>query len=288
MRVKALDLLSRWRQPASDETVASPADSDNAAATYTALAPASENGFSLFPGLWTSRLPAHLGIDGPGTTELFGDPRLTWALSELGGVEGFDVLELGSLEGAHTYILEQAGANVLGIEANELAFLRCLITKNGLGLRARFLLGDFTQSFGEQRRWDLVIAAGVLYHMTDPLDLLERIAQATDRVYIWTHFFEPDSSVWEPNVRELIGEKWLVDDTTTVRFHGRDVRLVPQRYGAALAWGGFCGGSAAYSHWLYRDDLLGVLRDLGFADIRIDAEQLGHPNGPACSILAQR
>ena len=60
-------------------------------------------------------------------------------------MDGFRILELGPLEGAHTYQLEKLGAaEIVAIEANKEAFLKCLIIKELAQLeRARFLLGDF-------------------------------------------------------------------------------------------------------------------------------------------------
>jgi len=50
-------------------------------------------------------------------------------------MKGKKVLELGPLEGAHTYMLEKAGGDVLSIEGNHGAYIRCLIVKNFYGLK---------------------------------------------------------------------------------------------------------------------------------------------------------
>ena len=57
---------------------------------------------------WSSQFPSGSGLTG-GNAALFEDQRLVWALQRLGGVKGKRVLELGPLEGGHTYMLEQAG-----------------------------------------------------------------------------------------------------------------------------------------------------------------------------------
>ena len=77
------------------------------------------------------------------------------------------------------------------IEANQLAYLRCLVAKEIYGLRrARFHLGDFVRGLEAPTRYHLIVACGVLYHMADPLLLLERIAARTDALYLWTHYFD--------------------------------------------------------------------------------------------------
>ena len=56
------------------------------------------------------------------------DERNKWLANEIGGLSGKSVLELGPLEGGHTYMLEQLGAtDITSVEANARAFLKCLI-----------------------------------------------------------------------------------------------------------------------------------------------------------------
>ena len=72
------------------------------------------------------------------------------------------------------------------------AYLKCLVVKQLLGLQSSFRLGDFVRTLeDEARRYDLIYASGVLYHMPDPLHLLRLIAERTDRAYVWTHFQDP-------------------------------------------------------------------------------------------------
>lgn len=70
---------------------------------------------------------------------------MTWAFERLGCVQDQTTLELGPLEGGHSYMLENAGAEpVVALENNINAFLRRLIVKEILGLeKVRFLRGDF-------------------------------------------------------------------------------------------------------------------------------------------------
>src|SRR5579871_4454306 len=59
---------------------------------------------------WISAFPDDSGITTGGHARLFDDPRARWGIERLGGVAGAAVLELGPLEGAHTYMLDRAGA----------------------------------------------------------------------------------------------------------------------------------------------------------------------------------
>jgi hypothetical protein len=185
-------------------------------------------------------------------------------------------------------MLEKAGANVLAIEANFDSFLRCLIVKNLLDLESKFILGDFTKGLGESNSYELVVASGVLYHMTDPVSLLEQISQVTNRIFIWTHYFEPELQKWNPAIQSQVGLKWKVSETKYVNFKDKIIRIVPQTYGEALGWDGFCGGPETFSYWIYKEDIILILKELGFRDIKVNFDHPDHRNGPSFCILATR
>jgi hypothetical protein len=253
---------------------------------YSRAIPLPENAFDLFPNQWSSAIP---GVLSTGKVTLFNDIRVSWLITELSSIENWNVLELGPLEAGHTYMLETAGANVLAIEANFNAFLRCLIVKNYFDLKASFLLGDFAVSLGESNEsYDLIVAAGVLYHMTNPIQLILDIARRTDRIFLWTHYFESNLQLWNPAIRESMELKWHLELETSVEINGVNVRTVPQSYGSALGWSGFRGGPEQQSNWIYKEDLLKFLKSLGFTSLKIAFDEPQHQNGPAFCILAER
>ena len=231
---------------------------------------------------WTSRLPDELNVKA-GQANLFNDARTDWALSLLGSLEGQSVLELGPLEGGHTYMLHKVGANVTAIEANKRGFLKCLIVKELLKLdRARFLFGNFVPWLAAgPHRFDLVWATGVLYHMSDPFELLRLIAASTDRVHIWTHYvpdtFDPGEAWAAPIVRveerEVTGRR--------IQHYIRsylDTATVPQ----------YCGGIDTTSVWLRRADILDSLTCLGLSQIDVAFDTTAHPHGPCFALVATR
>src|SRR5689334_5536438 len=161
---------------------------------YTRSPPSPENALDIFAGEWLCKLPPPFAGLQAGTIPAFDDPRLHWGLGELGGVADQRVLELGPLEGAHSYLLERAGAaDVLAVEANTHAYLRCLVVKEILALRrCRFVLGDFVRLLEtDATRFDVCIASGVLYHLRDPARLIALLARVTDRLFVWTHYYDP-------------------------------------------------------------------------------------------------
>jgi predicted RNA methylase len=59
-----------------------------------------------------------------GQARLLEDERILWALARFGPLDGQSVLDLGPLEGGHTYMALQAGARrVVAVEGNARHFL---------------------------------------------------------------------------------------------------------------------------------------------------------------------
>jgi hypothetical protein len=111
---------------------------------------------------------------------------------------------------------------------------------------------------------------------------------ATDRIFLWTHYFEPDLSLWNESARHKVGTKWLVDQEQIISVGNHKIRVVPQLYEEALGWAGFCGGPENYSSWVYKDDLLKLLKVLGFSKLEVGFDDPGHVNGPSFAVLASK
>jgi hypothetical protein len=247
--------------------------------------PTPQNIIDIFQGEWSSAMPASSGlISRPGHAELFDDPRVKWLNDELGPLADLDVLELGPLEGAHSYMMQRFGArSVTAIEANVRAFLKCLCIKEIFGLsRVNFLLGDFIRFLEDcGRDFDIITASGVLYHMTEPGRLLSLLAAHTDRLFIWTHYYD-EQVIQGHHERDLFGpvEKHVHEG---FRFAGSR-RSYPE---SALDWQGFSGGSELFSLWLTRDSIVSYLTAKGY-EVSIDFDHPDHPNGPALALCALR
>lgn len=247
---------------------------------YCLNAPSRQNSFDLFKDEWSSRVP----FIAAGQANLFEDHRIEWLERKCGGFHNKRILELGPLEGGHTFMMARRGAaHITSIEANSRAFLKCLIVKEALGFSAEFLLGDFCKYVTEcQSCFDFILASGVLYHMTTPIELLEGMANVADSFGIWTHYF--DRRIIEFNAN--ICDKFDLEPVIR-KFRGREVALHKQRYLAALNWKGFCGGSTPESYWMTKDGLLNVLAGLGFS-VETHMDHQDHPNGPSILLYAAR
>lgn len=248
---------------------------------YVTSMPSQENAIDLFKSEWSSQVP---GFES-GHALLFEDPRITALFERAGGMVGKRVLELGPLEGGHTFMLAQAGAGeIISLESNKRAFVKCLITKEVLGYKAKTLLGDFVpflqKAKSDGSQYDFLLASGVLYHMVDPVQILDLFLSVSNRIGIWTHFYDHD----------VVRSKWPQKFEATpkcVDYKSMRLEMYRQNYQEALSWGGFCGGSAPYSYWLTKNAITSILNSSGFK-FEIISEDLQHQNGPCMLLYAEK
>jgi SAM-dependent methyltransferase len=221
--------------------------------------PAHQNAIDLFKGRWASDLGDILPGAVSGDARHFGpdEPRVEHAIKHFGKdgkLSQQRILELGPLEGGHTFGLERAGADVLGIEGNAEAYLKCLIVKEITKMKSEFLLGDFSSYLRETKeRYDVVFASGVLYHMSKPLDLIEQIAKVTDKCLLWTHVYNPEKDTGPKRSR-------LSDDNR----YGKPIKRWSLVYGSQQGSGRYWGGLDDTAVWLEREGLFDAFRANGF------------------------
>jgi hypothetical protein len=121
--------------------------------------------------------------------------------------------------------------------------------------------------------------------MQDPIGLLAKLAHHTDRVYLWTHYYDADVICSMPDVKG----KFTADAEAETQ--GFRYTLHRQKYATEdLKNGNFYGGTACFSNWLERDDIVNALRHFGFSNITCSdfLEDKNHPNGPCFSVTAER
>ncbi|MEZ5671544.1 MAG: class I SAM-dependent methyltransferase [Thiotrichaceae bacterium] len=250
---------------------------------YVTAPPSAQNALNIFKDEWTSHLPPEMSDLIAGTMPLFQDQRITWAMTQLGGVQGCNILELGPLEAGHTYMLEKMGANsILAVEANSRAYIKCLIIKEVLNLRrAKFLLGDFVAYLQQtSETFDVCVASGVLYHMKQPAELINLIAKVSTKVMLWTHYYNPDNIHLNPH---------QFKESTHEVYEGFKHALYKQDYPTKLLESKkSCAGMQHFSCWMSRQDILRCLEHFGFKNIQINFEQVDHPHGSCFCLVATR
>lgn len=173
-------------------------------------------------------------------------------------VAGKSVLSLGSLEGNLEWHLARAGAaRVVGVEGYSENYRKCLVLKALFpSLPLEFVLGD-AQKLDVPGTFDVIVCAGVLYHLHDPALLLENLrAMKPERMFLSTQTaIDPGHAAFDRLALGAVGET----SAATGFYRGRwwsDYRSNIHDYR--------CGLDGRDSFWLYADELRRLLRDLEF------------------------
>lgn len=255
---------------------------------FSREAPSFQTMADIFKGSWTSAFPDEYGVIA-GATRHFDfavDWRVKWADGILdGGVKGKKILELGPFEAYNTWQLEKLGADsVTCVEGNNLNFLKCLVVKEITGIKARFLYGDFVMFLEQCReRYDIVWASGILYHSSEPLKLLAALAGTTDRMLIYTHYYEEEII----SANRFLADNFDPGRNTWAEISGYRAKLHYKNY-LETKDNFFSGGVEPHSFWMEKKDILGFLQGQGFNRITFGIDHRENPHGPAMCFLAER
>jgi len=123
---------------------------------------------------------------------------------------------------------------------------------------------DIDAAFG---KFDVLFHAGVLYHLENPVEHLFKIAAIAPVLLLDTHFCY-DSTGYE---------------RSDITYNGRTYRahLYPE-----AGWDEPLSGVESHSHWLHKDALLQILKDVGYTDIE-EISTIDMPVGPRIAIIAK-
>ena len=177
------------------------------------------------------------------------------------------VIELGSLEGGHSFAMAQNPIvkRVLAIEGREKNIEKARFVQNMLGdQKVEFTQGDIEKlEFGQFGTFDAVFCSGLLYHLPKPWDLIPKLAALSPNIFIWTQVSE------EAKAKKM-REGWR---GKIYREHGF---LDP------------LSGLSQKSFWLSLGSLISLLTVNGYKEIKIIEHTLTHPTGPAVTLAATK
>jgi hypothetical protein len=178
------------------------------------------------------------------------------------------ILELGSLEGGHSFALAASPMidGVVAVEGRKRSLDRARFVQGVLGDRkVTFTHGSLeTLDLVPLGRFDAVLCLGLLYHLPKPWTLVERMAAVADGVFLWTQYAGPrharqrrggyDGTVY----REW---RWLFEPLSGLSFT---------------------------SFWPTLDELVRMLADHGFTKSTIVEDAPEHDHGPAITLAARK
>jgi hypothetical protein len=172
------------------------------------------------------------------------------------------VLELGSLEGAHSFSLARRVERVVAVEGRDENVVRARFVQQLLGIEnVEFVEADLEAtplaSFG---RFDAVFCVGLLYHLSEPWRLLDQLAAVAPSVFLQTHYS-------------------TTEDVTADGMSGRLYREFGRKDPLS--------GLSPQSFWLTIPSLTERLEKNGYA-VELLEDEPSHPNGPIVTFAARR
>jgi SAM-dependent methyltransferase len=177
------------------------------------------------------------------------------------------ILELGSLEGAHSFILAQHPGveRVVALESRAANLRKARFVQELLQIRnVEFAQANLEHAdlsaFGN---FDAIFCCGLLYHLPEPWKLIQQCPSIAPLLFIWTQYAA------ESEARDI----------------GDDLR------GKTHIEGGPdepLSGMSATATWLTLDSLRTLLARSGYGRVEVIYDDPAHANGPAVTIGATR
>jgi hypothetical protein len=176
------------------------------------------------------------------------------------------ILELGSLEGAHSVILAQRPGvtRVLALEGREFnlrkaRFVQKLFQVRNLEVAQANLEQTDLTAFG---KFDAVFCSGLLYHLPEPWKLIAQLPAVAPILFLWTHYAKEDEAS----------------------------EVAPELRGKICVEGGAeepLSGMSETATWLTLDSLITLLNRSGYRSVTVIDDNQAHANGAAVTLGAR-
>ncbi len=199
-----------------------------------------------------------------GTISAIGDGRIPQFFQSVPRPK--TILELGSLEGAHTVQLaaHPGVERVVAIEGRAANIHKAELVQRLLGVpNAEFVEANLeTTALASFGQFDAVFCSGLLYHLPEPWKLVEQLPRVAPALFIWTHYAD---DLHAGEIREGLRGK-------IHREGGPDEPL---------------SGMSATAFWPTLGSLMKLLTVSGYRTIHVIENDPTHPNSPAVTLVAK-
>jgi SAM-dependent methyltransferase len=205
------------------------------------------------------------GEDYGGNFDAMNDARIEQFFEIFPRVES--IIELGSLEGGHSFALAQNAAvkRVVAIEGRASNVEKSKFVQEILeDKKVEFVQADLEKiNFEEFGAFDAVFCSGLLYHLPKPWELIPKLSRISPNIFIWTQ-------VSEESKAKKMREGWRG------KFYREGGMFDP------------LSGLSKKSFWLSLGSLVNLLTTNGYKEIKIIENNLAHPNGAAVTLAATK
>jgi SAM-dependent methyltransferase len=205
------------------------------------------------------------GINYGGDFDASNDQRIAYFFDSFPNVQ--TILELGSLEGGHSFALARRASveKVIAVEARDKNIEKAKFVQGLLDdKKVEFIKADLEKTdLSELGKFDAVFCSGLLYHLPEPWKLIEQCRKVSPNIFIWTQY------ACENEAKKFSGG-----------FRGKWYR--------EGGWRDPLSGVSNYSFWLSLGSLINLLTANDYKNIQIIDNDLKHPHGCAITLSAKR
>jgi 2-polyprenyl-3-methyl-5-hydroxy-6-metoxy-1,4-benzoquinol methylase len=188
-----------------------------------------------------------------------------------GAFQGKRILDVGCLEGYFSAECALQGANVMGIDGKTINIRKCEFVRSVLNIPNLSYVKDDAMKITGQKygSFDVVLALGLLYHLSNPFKFLANIANLCDG------FILIDSHIALADRPKSIGDGWTPDLSRLRQFKvgrktysGRLFReFSPKTDQLSKDLSPTASLKNDFSVWLTENSLISLLRDVGFGQV---------------------
>jgi hypothetical protein len=118
--------------------------------------------------------------------------------------------------------------------------------------------------------------------MTNPVELLHLISLVTDRMFLWTHYYDEALIARKPEVQRKLRT------SEEANYEGFTHTLHRYDYRTSFGLKRFIGGPNPYACWMERQAILDCLKFFGFGSVVTNFEEPNHSDGPGFALVAWR
>ncbi|MGI8469536.1 MAG: class I SAM-dependent methyltransferase [Pyrinomonadaceae bacterium] len=198
-----------------------------------------------------------------GSFDALNDARLTQFFECFPQAE--TILELGSLEGGHSFGLAKNPRvkTVTAIEARAANLKKARFIKDVIGdEKVKFVEADLQKTnLADFGKFDAIFCSGLLYHLPKPWELLNQFNKISSNVFIWTQYAGEEEA---EKIVEGYRGKWYQES----------------------GWSDPLSGVSEKSFWLSLGSLVEILTDNEFKNLKIIDKNPHHPHGRAITFAA--
>lgn len=205
------------------------------------------------------------GINYGGDFDAINDQRIAYFFDSFPNVQ--TIVELGSLEGGHSFALARRASveKVIAVEARDKNIEKAKFVQ-GLfdDKKVEFIKADLEKTnLIELGKFDAVFCSGLLYHLPEPWKLIEQCRKVSPNIFMWTQY---------------------ACENEAIKFSGG----LREKWSREGGWRDPLSGVSKYSFWLSLGSLINLLTANDYKNIQIIDNNLNHSHGCAVTLSAKR